>query len=128
MKRTHLILLSIMTWVVGPAAAESFRDPTRPPEAFAAPLAEGGEAAAPTLRLEAVLRGKEGAVAVIAGERLRVGDAIRGVRVLAIRESEVVLSGEEGQRELLRLTPAVEKKMVPARERPAGRGNTGGRS
>lgn len=93
------------------AQGQVLRDPTRLPETVAV-VPSGEMAGSKAFRLEAVLRSGSGTVALIAGERVRQGEKIREWRVLAIRENEVVLADDDGNRELLRLTPMVEKKVM----------------
>jgi len=87
-------------------AAEAARDPTLPPPSQLP--AAAAEAAAP-LRLQAILRTSQGAAqAVIDGQRLRVGEALGGARVLAIYPRSVLIE-RQGQRQQLRLAEPIVK-------------------
>lgn len=89
-------------------SAGTLRDPTRPPDWQGSAELEGGESA---LRLETIKRVHQGkALATINGVQLRVGQEIRGLRLISIAEWGVVLQGPEGRQEL-RLTPAVERPL-----------------
>ena len=59
--------------------------------------------------------------AIISGERLTLGEKIRGLRLVRIGETEVVLL-EGGERRTLKLYPGAQKKPAAA----AGRSQSGG--
>lgn len=87
-------------------AAEAARDPTLPPPSL---LPAAAAQAAPPLRLQAILRTHQGAaLAVIDGQRLRVGEALGGARVLAIYPGSVLIE-RQGQRHQLRLAEPIVK-------------------
>jgi MSHA biogenesis protein MshK len=132
MLRAPLAVLPALALLAsGPAAAETLRDPTRP--AFeigdggaagsggglvAHPAGgAGGAAGAAGPQLQSVLlRAQGGALAVIDGRTLRIGDRFAGWRVAAIDETTVTLAGGAGRR-VLRLTPAADKKTVTGKNR-----------
>ena len=60
---------------------------------------------------------------MINGQYVEVGDKLGDKRVLKISESEVVLKGEGG-REVIKVTPAIEK--VPAKKAAAAKRRTTG--
>lgn len=59
-----------------------------------------GKGAAPPFLLTAVLEGKEGPTAVVNGSIVRVGDTIRGNKVLVIKSKSIILRGASGKREV----------------------------
>lgn len=67
--------------------AAQFADPTRPPSFTpgAAPVPTGRP------RLESVLIAPDRRIAIISGQRVRLGDRIGGAEVVSITESAVVL-------------------------------------
>lgn len=76
-------------------------DPTLPPPA-AAPL-----------RLQAILRGQDGARAVINGQTLRVGDRVAGARVLAIGRRTVSVERQGRRFSLSLLSPLSPSRTTP---------------
>jgi len=118
--RFLLLLTGVLSATL--AWAGALRDPTLPPSTFAAAATDGAPVAEQPLVLEGIKRPRSGAAtALINGEVLQIGAMIRGLRLVAIRETEVVLEGEQG-RELLRLAPAVEKRMpIQVNRRPQER-------
>lgn len=103
-------------------AAEPPPDPTRPPEAWLSrqpPAAASGSAASPATETppnadagpRVTLTGQHRRIAVIDGQLVRAGDLVNGARVVAIKPQAVILqTGTE--RQTLRLTPAVEKRIA----------------
>ena len=92
-------------------ATEDMPDPTRPPSAMTRSGAmDSGLSDAPLLQTIILRKGSKPA-AIIGGERVELGGQYGGARLIRINETEVVLVGPSG-RETLRLTPAVEKKLV----------------
>jgi len=88
------------------AAAEAASDPTLPPSGL---LPANAAAAAPTpLHLQAILRTGQTSLAVIDGQRLRVGEEVSGARILAIYPRTVLIE-REGQRQQLRLAEPILK-------------------
>jgi len=111
-----LILLLGHLLLALPALATSMRDPTQPPAAYMAGFrgAAEDEATMPAERnLQSIIR-RHGAkpLATISGQTLAVGGQIDGWTLVRIGEAEVELKGPGG-REILMLTPAVDKQ--PAR-------------
>ena len=125
MRRTSLQChLVFLLWGLAAAAqAQALADPTRPPSGFN--LAQSGVnpavAAVAPLVLESVLIHPDVRSAIISGERLTLGQKIRGLRLIRIGETEVVLL-DGGGRRTLKLYPGVQKKPAAA----AGRSPSGG--
>ncbi|MDP2809826.1 MAG: hypothetical protein Q8O34_06715 [Rhodocyclaceae bacterium] len=102
----------------GPVLAQ-VPDPTRPAGALMTPEAAGGIAAPAESGVQTVILRRAGkSAAVINGQYVEVGGKLGDKRVVKISESEVVLKGEGG-REVIKVTPAIEK--VPARKTPAAK-------
>jgi len=99
------------------ATAQTMRDPTQPPSAFAA--MGGGqasdEAALPETPILNTIVRRHGAkpIAVINGETVRLGGKVGEWRLVRIGESEAVLMGADGK-ETLTLSPGVDKRPVRA--------------
>ena len=125
MSRAFLqIHLLFLLWGLAFAAqAQTLADPTRPPSGFN--LAQSGVnpavAAVAPLVLESVLIHPDVRSAIISGQRLALGEKIRGLRLVRIDETEVVLL-EGAARRTLKLYPAAQKKPAAA----AGRSPPGG--
>lgn len=111
MRLARLVLVGLsLAGAVPHAAAQQLRDPTRPP-VFIAPRASSLEPAQSSeLVLQTVLISPERRHVVINGRLLSIGQSISGLKVVAINESEVLLSGGAGARKL-RLYPAVDKRV-----------------
>ncbi|MGH8677795.1 MAG: hypothetical protein ACREUQ_05520 [Burkholderiales bacterium] len=125
MRLARIIVLGLsVASVVSAAAAQQLRDPTRPPT-YISPSTTGE---APDqkdadqksdLVLQTVLISPERRNVVINGKLLALGQSISGQKVIAIYESEVLLSGSDGALKL-RLFPAVDKRRPRVAE--SGRG------
>ena len=104
--------------IAAAAQAQALPDPTRPPSGFN--LAESGVnpaiAVVAPLVLESVLIHPDARSAIISGERLTLGEKIRGQRLVRIGDTEVVLL-DGGQRRTLKLYPGVQKKSPAAPDR-----------
>lgn len=115
----NVLFVALLTGVtLGPVFAQ-VPDPTRPPAGQ--DPADGVAPPADSGIQTVILRPGGKSAAVINGQYLRVGDKFGDKRVLKISESEVVLQGGNG-REVLKLTPAIEKVSVKknaARKSPA---------
>ena len=108
---------------IGPAVAQ-VADPTRPAGALMTPESLGGVAAPAGNGVQAVIvRLKGKSAAVINGQYVELGGKLGDKRVAKISESEVVLTGEGG-REVIKVTPAIEK--VPAKKTVAAKRRTTG--
>ena len=99
-------------------------DPTQPPAAVMEQEVGGGLAIPVESGVQTViLRPRGKSTAVINGQHVEVGGMLGDKRVLRISESEVVLKGEGG-REVIKVTPAIEKvparKAAAAKRRPTG--------
>lgn len=114
--RHHLLSLLLAGFVgAGPALAQ-LPDPTRP-AAMMTPEVVGGVAVPVESGVQTVILRRGGkSAAVINGQYVEVGGKLGDKRVVKITESEVVLTGEGG-REVMKVTPAIEK--VPARKQTA---------
>ena len=116
--KTPLILMAALL-CTSAVAAEKLRDPTRP---LAATVRSGAVAppanqrpAAPVVppELQLVLVGGDRRYAVVDGELLAVGDAIRGLTLLQILNDAVILKTPNGPRTLPLSTPAEPVKETP---------------
>lgn len=88
-------------------------DPTQPPAGRVSAAAAVGESAA-VLRLQAIMVTSQSAHVVINGKRLKVGDRIGEVRILAIRPHSILID-REGKREELRLSaPIIQTSRTPS--------------
>lgn len=105
----RLDLLLLVACIGATSALAQVPDPTRPAGVAMAPAAAGGVAAPLESGVQAVILRRGGkSAAVINGQYVEVGGKLGDKRVLSIGESEVVLKGEGG-REVIRVTPAIEK-------------------
>jgi hypothetical protein len=104
---------------VGAVLAQSLADPMRPFEArdYAAPQA----GTAPASSLQGVLTSPGRKFALINGVAVPVGRELRDGRLVELTESSAVLE-KNGQREVLRMYPHIEKK--PIRRAPASQEQT----
>jgi hypothetical protein len=89
---------------------ETMRDPTQPP---AMQMAKAGKTSStpytgPGLVVRSIRIGPAGRLAMIGGVGVKVGDSLGEAKVIAIRESEVVLREPQGSR-TLKLYPGVDK-------------------
>lgn len=105
--------------VVTAAAAQQLRDPTRPPTYISPSTTAEAQEPKSDLVLQTVLISPERRNVVINGRLLALGQSISGLKVIAIYESEVLLSGDEGARKL-RLFPAVDKRTPRVAESDRG--------
>jgi MSHA biogenesis protein MshK len=118
-------LITLALFAVSSVALAQSADPTRPPAAWLAPVAEAqpGEDSG-GLRLQSVLM-RQGArpVAVIGGQTVALGGRVGEAKLIRLNEREAVLQGADGVTHLY-LTPDVEKQMI---EMPKSRkkGNSG---
>lgn len=89
------IILLYMMICMAPASAE-MKDPTRPvsfsPELEA--VQQGTGASGGSMQVSSIIIGKERRVAIINGQSVQKGDAIHGMKVLAIKPSEVLLKSD----------------------------------
>ena len=125
MMRPYVFALLLAALVATGSALAQVPDPTRPAGASAAP--ETGSVAAPVESgvQTVILRPGGKSAAVINGQYVVVGDKLGNKRVMKISESEVVLKGEGG-REVIKVTPAIEK--LPTRKTAAIKRHTTGTS
>lgn len=103
------VLLTLACWPARAAepAQAPLRDPTRPlastaPRIATAPSAPVARPAAPVVlpELQLVLTATDRRYAVIDGELLSVGDSLRGMALLDIRDEAVILKTPNGPRTL----------------------------
>lgn len=102
--------VAVLIFTSATAFAQALRDPTRPPNAVAAPHAAAdaeGEV------LQSILVSPRRREAMISGRVVKQGDTVGDAQVIAIRDSEVVLRDGNTQR-VLRLYPQVQKNAVAA--------------
>ncbi len=115
------VFLAVISLSALAGEGDGVPDPTRPPTAVIKSLENSREATAAPVALQSViLRPGARPAAIIAGERVELGGDFGGARLVKVSEQEVVLQGPSG-REVLRLTPGVEKK--PAQTSPSLRKN-----
>jgi MSHA biogenesis protein MshK len=93
--------------------AEAGPDPTRPPQSVQTPEAEGAQSG-----LQSVLISDRGRAAVINGQLVEQGQKYGDATLTRVTESEVTLVSAR-ETKVLRLFPAVEKKMITAPESAA---------
>jgi len=98
--------------------AEGLADPTRPPAGFNLAVSTKPMETVAPLTLESVLIHPDARSAIISGERLTLGQKIRGLRLVRIGDTEVVLL-DGGERRTLKLYPGVQKKPANAVDRTA---------
>ncbi len=107
-----LFPLSLLLCVSALAAGKGLRDPTRPLAATVRTATPGAVApmAPPVVlpQLQLVLVGSDRRYAVIDGELLAEGDAIRGLALLKILDEAVVLKTPNGPRTLPLSVPVEE--------------------
>ena len=106
----RLMLLCLAFAVLPGRGLAQLADPTRPPaQAVTAAGAPATPAAASGLQSIILSRGQQRPAALINGEVVQLGGMVGESRLVQINEDHVVLLGASGERETLRLTPAVEK-------------------
>ena len=97
-------LLALCGLLAVGAHAQPLQDPTRPPAQLLHPVADSKPDRAPALQSILVGRGAGGRrVAVIDGDTVRVGDLVRGARVVGMTATTVELQ-RGNKREVLTLT------------------------
>jgi len=122
----HRMFWLLLAGCVGAhAALAQLPDPMRPAGALMAPAATGGVAAPAESGVQTViLRPGRKSAAVINGQYVEVGGKLGDKRVVKITESEVVLTGESG-REVIKVTPAIQKVPATGKTADAKRRTTG---
>lgn len=125
MTQRHLLSLLLALAVGAQPALAQLADPTRPAAALMTQDAAGAVGAPGESGVQAVILRRAGkSAAVINGQYVEVGGRLGDKQVQRISESEVVLIGEAG-REVIKVTPAIEK--IPARKQaPAAKRRTTG--
>lgn len=114
--RTRLLVAACLTLGGGAASAQGLPDPTRPTPGYGADssrtVVPGVGAPDVTATLQSVVLPRKGKPkAVIGGELYALGDKVGERKLIAVNEQQVTLEGPQG-REVLRLTPAAEKKII----------------
>ena len=113
----HLAPLLALGWCAL-ASAGTLTDPTRPPDAWLA--AQGSYVTDDDASSgQVLLLGRTRRFAVIDGQLVKPGDTLNGAKVLAIRPNGVVVVEENAEPQLLKLTPAIEKKSTTSRPQNA---------
>jgi hypothetical protein len=110
-----MMLPIVIALLTSPLAAASLPDPTALPQALSSPGPESGYIE-PTLAWVKV-NGKR-SIAWYGGSTVKLGDAVEGGRVTAIREDHIVISGKGGRRVVYLLDASVRSKLQ-APPRPA---------
>jgi len=107
MRRAIAIALSLLSL----SAVAQVPDPMRPADT---PIADSIDNRS---GLQAIIMrpGKRRSTALIAGQTVRLGSKVGEKRVVKIIENEVTLQGDDG-REVLRLTPSIQK--IPVAKKP----------
>ncbi|MHB1214834.1 MAG: hypothetical protein ACYCY9_07575 [Thiobacillus sp.] len=109
------VMLLALVLLASPWAAASLTDPTAPPVA----LSSAGRAGAPEEAGLAWVRvNGPHSIAWYGGTTVRLGDAVEGGRVTAIREDHIVISGRNGRRAVYLIDPSV-RTQSPTPRRPA---------
>lgn len=99
-----LVRVLLFTAVMSVAwQAQAVIDPTAPPRWLAAP---GSDAPAPAELAWVRVNGRQ-SVAWYGGTIVRLGEAVEGGRVAAIREDHIVIVGSQGRRAVYLLDPVV---------------------
>ncbi len=108
------VLACLVLASTGALRAETVSDPTRPPDAWLALQPQAAPTGLPTdptdgAGARVTVLGRTSRFAVVDGQVVKVGDVIRGAKVVAISAETVTLQ-ESGGRRVLSLTPGVVKK------------------
>jgi hypothetical protein len=114
MRRAIAIALSLLSL----SAVAQVPDPMRPADT---PIADGSSLNtynSSGLQAIVVRPGKRRSTALIAGQTVHLGSKVGEKRVVKIIENEVTLQGNDG-REVLRLTPSIQKTPVAKKPRAA---------
>lgn len=114
----QMLLAAGLGAVAMPSAAQGMTDPTQPPASLAA--SGPGEVVVAPSGLQTIIR-RNGATpgAIISGHYVELGGMVGEAKLVKVGEDRVELRGPAG-REVMFLTPAVEKKM------PVSAGQSGG--
>lgn len=101
-------LVGLAAWLALNGFAMAQTDPTQPPPAWMPPgvAIQGADAQTDAAQV-AILRGQKRS-AVVGGVLVQPGDDFKGGKVIAINDRGVLIE-REGRRELLSLTPGVQK-------------------
>jgi hypothetical protein len=119
MKRDGLIGIALLA-LQSAAFAQVLSDPTRPPVGFDETAgAKPADSPRASLVLESVFIHPDSRAAIISGERVALGQKIRGLRLVRIAETEVVLL-DGAERRTLKLYPGVQKKPAGVAYRAPG--------
>lgn len=114
LKHRAILMAAVLLSVSGRIQAEALPDPTRPsdvgPPAVSGSGSAGTSETGPVLQTVIIPR-KGKPKAVIGGELVVLGGKFGDQTLVRVSEREVVLEGPRG-REVLKLTPGIEKKVV----------------
>jgi MSHA biogenesis protein MshK len=102
--RASILLAAGFMAVAWTSAAQSLRDPTRPP--FMSAKGAGGKTERPGWILQSVLISPERRYAIINGEVIQLGGSIAGAELVAVAEGRVTLRTPDGLR-IVHLFPDV---------------------
>jgi MSHA biogenesis protein MshK len=112
-------MLVYLTVFMTPILAE-LNDPTRP-ASYALETQGAVKKAKGGMQVSSIIIGKQRRVAIIDGQAVQKGDAIRGMTVLAIKPSEVLLKSDNKELQVSLLprkvkTPAIRKELQSEHE------------
>lgn len=112
LKHRAILMAAVLLSVSGRIQAEALPDPTRPSDVGTAAAAGTAVTAETGPVLQTVIIPRKGKPkAVIGGELVVLGGKFGDQTLVRVSEREVVLEGPRG-REVLKLTPGIEKKVV----------------
>lgn len=98
------------------ASAQVLIDPTKPPPEIYTPLAQAGQAAPESDRLQTIIISPTRRAAIINGQTIERGEKHGDAKLVEVSESGVILLGPQG-RQVLALFPGVEiKRKKPPKE------------
>lgn len=109
------MMLLAMALLTSPLAVASLTDPTAPPQV---PSSSGVAGAHEDAGLAWVRVNGPHSIAWYGGTTVRLGDAVEGGRVTAIREDHIVISGKSGRRAVYLLDQSI-RTQSPTLRRPA---------
>ncbi len=111
----RMMMLAMAVLLAPPLAAASLPDPTALPIVMSSPGVAGAHEPA---GLAWVRVNGRNSIAWFGGTTVKLGDAVEGGRVTAIREDHIVISGKDGRRAVYLLDQSV-RTQPQARPRPA---------
>ena len=111
----RMMVLALTALLLTPAVASSLSDPTALPKTM---LSTGSEGANEPAGLAWVRVDGRNSIAWFGGTTVKLGEAVEGGRVTAIREDHIVISGKDGRQTVYLLDQSV-RTQPQARPRPA---------